>query len=296
MFGKPIRIGKLFGIDLTVSWSFLVLVVVLSFYIAFQSPSFVIGLISGLLSLVILFGSVVAHELGHSLVARRLGVRIAEIELHFFGGAAKMASMPRTPRDEILIAAAGPLVSLGLAGISGLLLLAGLEAFGLIGGLALINVMLGTFNLIPALPTDGGRILRAALSIKYGNLLATKFAVKVARVATVALGIWAVATGNFFAIGVAIFLWMLGTRELRLAELLHRNGSFEGYGPYQHQSFDTQNGSSTSLVEIYDRDGRFIGTAPGGVEQVGPAKSTRSSVDPTGGIWVVRHERPSWPA
>jgi len=143
----------------------------------------------------------------------------------------------------------------------------GVEALGLVAGLATINLMLGTFNLIPALPTDGGRILRAALAIKYDHLKATRIAVNVARMATVGLGIWAIATGSFFVIGVAVFLWFLGTRELRIAEALYRrNGGFFDVGGYGYDPrYTGVGGGSPSFVEVYDRDGRFVGTAPGGV-------------------------------
>ena len=199
MFGKSFHIGNLFGIKLALNWSFLVLVISLSLFIASTSGNFILGLLGGVLSLALVFSSILAHELGHALVARLLGVRIAEIELHLFGGAAKMLNMPSRPRDEILIAAAGPMVSFVLAGFFlGLSLLVS-DSMGILGNLAFINLILGAFNLVPALPTDGGRILRAALSGRYGALGATRISVKVARVVTVALGIWGVFSLNFFA-------------------------------------------------------------------------------------------------
>ena len=226
-----------------------------SLFSALQGPSFLLGLVSGVIVLGLIFASVVAHELGHSLVAQRLGIRIAEIELHFFGGAAKMLSMPKTPRDEIVVAGAGPLVSLLLAGVAGLLSLVA-NPLGLLSTLMWANLMLGIFNLIPALPTDGGRILRAALTPKHGPLEATRIAVKVARVATVGIGIFALVVPEFLmAIGVAIFLWMLGTRELRLAEALYGR---PGPGSYNDHF-------TTPMVDVYDRSGRFVTRAPGGV-------------------------------
>lgn len=271
MFGKPIRVGRLFGIELTLSWSFILLVAALSIYFALQSSQFVLGLVVGVLALGLVFSSVLAHELGHSLVARKLGVAIAEIELHFFGGAAKMLSMPKTPRDEIIIAAAGPAVSFALAGLFWMLSALGVEGLGVVTMLASVNLMLGAFNLIPALPTDGGRILRAALQMKYGPLRATELAVNVARVATIAIAIWAVVSGNFFAIAVALFIWMLGTRELRMAQMLYRDG---------HASAATQNmfsavASNEPRVEVYDRHGQYIGSAPGGVEEPIVGKQTQ---------------------
>jgi Zn-dependent protease len=292
MFGKPIRVGRLFGIELTISWSFVVLVAALSIYFALQSPHFALGLVVGMLSLALVFGSVLAHELGHSLVAQRLGVKIAEIELHFFGGAAKMLSMPKKPRDEILIAAAGPAVSFALAGLFWGISALGFTGMGIIGLLAAVNVMLGAFNLIPALPTDGGRILRAALQMKHGPLRATELAVKVARAATIAIGLWALLSGNYFGVAIAVFIWMLGSRELRMAHMLYGNG--HATAARQHIFESTPRAPQ---VEVYDRFGNYIGSAPGGVEsttvkppqpRVAPQSRRRVLVQGADGrLWVV---------
>ncbi len=258
MLGKPIRLGRLFGIDLTISWSFLVLVVGLSLYMAFRSSNFLLGLLTGTISLALVFASVLAHELGHSLVARRLGVRIQEIELHFFGGAAKMLDAPKSPREEIWIAAAGPAVSFILAGAFWGLTTVGVAIGGVVGALASVNLILGAFNLIPALPTDGGRILRSVLALKLGTLQATRIAVKVARVATLGVGIVGLFTGQFFLLAIAVFLWVLGTRELAMAEGESRNDAkywFDGARSPEPKE---------ARVEVFDQFGHFLGTAPGG--------------------------------
>lgn len=312
MFGKTIRFGKLFGITLTANWSLLLLVAVMSLYLAFSSGNILAGLIIGPVMMVLLFASVLAHELGHSLVAQRLGVRIQEIELHFFGGAAKMLSMPRTPRDEILIAAAGPAVSFALAGLFGLVSAVTATGFGVVSFLASINLILGAFNLIPALPTDGGRILRAALATRYSGLEATKIAVRVARVSAIGLGIYFVATLNFFGLLLVAFLWMLGTRELRMAEALHMMGR----SPYESYAAGAGASATSPTVEVFDRFGRLVGTASGGVE--GVRTTTSPFVDPRpelragfdgnpfsvrhtsvvrgsdGRLWVVRQSRSHW--
>jgi Zn-dependent protease len=266
MLGKSIRVGKILGINVTVSWSFLALVGALSLYLAFESANFLVGLVAGLVSLTLVFASVLVHELGHSVVAQRLGVRIAEIELHFFGGAAKMLNMPRRPRDEVLIAGAGPLTSLVLAGIFLLASLVIPDGLGLLRGIATANLMLGVFNLIPALPTDGGRILRAAMTPRFGPLEATRLAVGVSRIATIGLVVWAlIPPMNLFAVGVAAFLWMLATRELRIAQALYGAGRL-GFGPTPRSDV----ASGEGYVEVFDRDGRFVGSAPGGVARPGP--------------------------
>src|SRR5262245_14678487 len=105
---KSWRLGHLFGFPVEINLSFLLLLAVV--YLAF-------GGLVGVIGVIIAFTSVLLHELGHALVARRLGVGIAGIELSFFGGAAKMENMPRSAHHEIAIAAAGPAVSLMLGGL-----------------------------------------------------------------------------------------------------------------------------------------------------------------------------------
>jgi Zn-dependent protease len=169
------------------------------------------GGLAGVTTVLLAFASVLLHELGHAVVARRLGVGVSAIELHFFGGAARMTSVPRTARDEIAIAAAGPAVSLALAALGfGLAALVDLPVFALVGA---INLGLAIFNLIPAFPSDGGRILRAVLARRKGLIAATETAVKVGRVVLIAIAILAVANGAFQVALIAGVLWMMGTAE-----------------------------------------------------------------------------------
>jgi Zn-dependent protease len=175
---------------------------------------------------VLTFGSVLLHELGHALVARRLGVYISGIELSFFGGAAKMQDMPRSANHEVAIAAAGPAVSLMLGGL-GLGLGAALHA-SIFLWFGWINLVLAAFNLIPALPMDGGRILRALLSRKVSFVRATDIAVTVSRVAAVAFVILGLKYGMFQLVVLAPFLWLLGTRERMVAHAM--GGDYAGFG------------------------------------------------------------------
>jgi Zn-dependent protease len=212
---RSYRLGTAFGIPIRVNVSFLLLLGLVLLWM---------GGLQGLFVVLLAFSSVVVHELGHALVARRLGVRISEIELHFFGGAAKMIDMPRSPGHEIAIAAAGPAVSLALAGVGyGLAGLLGVEVFALIGA---VNAVLGLFNLLPAFPSDGGRILRALLARKRGLVSATQLAVKIGRVVLVALALGALYVGAYQLLVVVAALWMMGTAE-RLA--VHLRGEPEGW-------------------------------------------------------------------
>ncbi|MGB8313856.1 MAG: site-2 protease family protein, partial [Aestuariivirga sp.] len=131
---------------------------------------------SSIIFILLVFACVVAHEFGHILMARKFGVKTPEVTLLPIGGVANMERIPEDPRQELLIAIAGPMVNVVIAG---LLIVAGgvstsdlqtidVEKIGLVQRLALINVSLVIFNLIPAFPMDGGRVLRALLAMRLG--------------------------------------------------------------------------------------------------------------------------------
>ncbi|MBN1246442.1 MAG: site-2 protease family protein [Anaerolineae bacterium] len=201
-----VSIGTLFGIDIRVNWSWFVilLLVVINLSQTFRGmhPNWGTLLVwsTSILAALVFFGSVLAHELGHSLVARARGIPVRDITLHLFGGVSDLEREPESPASEFLLAVVGPLVSLLLGGmlllITWLSLLptgfstrnpvaavAGLSPLQtLVVWLGSVNVSLGLFNLIPGLPLDGGRVLRSALWALTGNLrLATRLAVAVAR-------------------------------------------------------------------------------------------------------------------
>jgi Zn-dependent protease len=195
-------LGRVSGIPIRVRWSFL-------FLLGFVFLA--AGGFAGVFAVLVAFASVILHELGHATVARRLGVRIGGIDLHFFGGAAQMIDTPRSARDEMLIAAAGPAVSLALAAVG--LGLGGALAVPVLAMVGWINLMLGLFNLVPALPMDGGRILRAALSLRLGYVRATHLAVAVARVFLVAFAVVGIALGSLQLVVLAVVLWLMTSAE-----------------------------------------------------------------------------------
>jgi Zn-dependent protease len=206
---KSWRIGTILGFPVELNLSFVLLLAIVLF--AF-------GGLAGVALMLLVFGSVLVHELGHALVARHLDVRIAGIELSFFGGAAKMTDMPRTANHEALIAVAGPAVSLALGGLG--LGLGGLLGSPLFTWLGYTNFIIAAFNLIPALPMDGGRILRALLSRRMDYVNATDIAVKIARVVAIAFAVIGLAWGPLTLIILAPFLWMMGTQERLLARMM----------------------------------------------------------------------------
>ncbi len=166
------RLGSLFGIPfyINASW-FLVLLLVTWSYgngLASQFPDLtgVVPWALGLGSAVLLFASVLAHELGHSLVAMRQGIEVKSITLFLFGGLASLEEESKTPFEAFAVAIAGPAVSIGLWSLlhfAGLALPISGPTAAIVGLLATINLYLALFNMIPGLPLDGGNVLKAAV-------------------------------------------------------------------------------------------------------------------------------------
>lgn len=214
MFGPKTKLFEIFGFEvkLDTSWFFLALLVSWSLAQGYF-PSLYEGLPKqtywsmGIIGAIGIFFSIIFHELSHSLVARQYGMNIRGITLFIFGGVAEMGSEPPNPRAEFMMAIAGPIASFVLAaGFYGLYLLAetvgaAQPMLGVIRYLAMVNMLLAVFNLIPAFPLDGGRMLRAALWHRSGNLSgATKIASRAGTIFGITLmmlGVVNMATGNF---------------------------------------------------------------------------------------------------
>jgi Zn-dependent protease len=154
-----------------------------------QSPG--AAWVQAVVAAVLLFASVLLHELAHALVAVRRGVAVGGITLHLFGGVSELTSEPETPRDELLIAIVGPLASFAIAaGAYGVGWLASGPpwADAIAGYVAAVNVVVGVFNLVPAFPLDGGRVLRAVLWARSGRLFwATRVASRVGSLLALAM-------------------------------------------------------------------------------------------------------------
>lgn len=233
-----IRIGTVFGIQLRMHWMFPAIVPFMMWTTGY-SLQVVVQLTLMLFSIVIL------HELGHSLMARRLGIRVLDITIWPLGGMARMSEIPENTRTEILIAIAGPAVNFLLAFLAAPFLIWSMMATSADGGSAvaefvltgsglfiIVNLMLGGFNLVPAFPMDGGRVLRAFLGRKGDWIGATEKAVKVGKVfAALMVVAWLVVDSGFFLPLIGMFIWFTGSRELRAVRMRHAP-AFEGpFGP-----------------------------------------------------------------
>lgn len=221
---KGLRLGRVFGIEISVDPSWLVIAFLFSwsFYIQFglEFPDLEpapLVVMAGATALVF-FVSVLLHELSHSVMARRLGIPVEGITLFLFGGVSKMKMEARQPRDEFLVAIVGPLTSLLLAGVFwvvvnlGADLLSPLVLFPL-AYLGWLNLLLGVFNLLPGFPLDGGRVLRSILWRTRGSLVAaTRGAARAGRFIAsllIALGIFTVFQGNLGGLWMAAIGWFL---------------------------------------------------------------------------------------
>lgn len=225
-------IGRVAGIELKLHLTFLLLIGWIAVG-TWSAAGTLRAVLTEVTSVLLLFSGVVLHELGHALTARRRGVGTRDITLLPIGGVARLDRMPERPRDEIAVALAGPLVSFGIAAVAGgAVVLSGqaldlATAFGpdgsLIQRVAGQNLMLGLFNLLPAFPMDGGRVLRAALGIRIGPLRATRIAAGIGRVLAAGLGFLGL-LGNPVLVIIALFLWIGGGLEVAETETRHLVG------------------------------------------------------------------------
>ncbi len=224
-----IPLGRVFGSEIRIHLTFLILLAwigIAGYYAggpaaAVDSVAFVVAV----------FACVTLHELGHALAARRYGIATPDITLLPIGGLARLARMPEKPGEEIVIALAGPAVNVVIAlalfafgaGLDGTALTA-LERpeISFADRLAAVNVMLVLFNLIPAFPMDGGRVLRAALAIRLGRRAATETAARIGQALAFAFGAAGLFSGNAVLVFIAIFVYLAASAEAGQVGLLEQ--------------------------------------------------------------------------
>jgi Zn-dependent protease/CBS domain-containing protein len=221
--------ARVAGIDLKLHFTFPLILLLGAFQ--WGSKHGATGFVFGAVLMAALFVCVLLHELGHSLVAQRFGIPVREIVLMPIGGVAVFTRNIQKPLHELLIAVAGPAVNVGLAVIlAGLILATGNPLVGsqseLVGStltapslpvflhwLLIANVSLVLFNLVPAFPMDGGRILRALLAMGIGFRRATRWAAGIGQVIAVFAGVAALFAGNFLLALIALFVFFGAGRE-----------------------------------------------------------------------------------
>jgi Zn-dependent protease/CBS domain-containing protein len=232
--GWSFRIARIAGIDIKVHVTFF-LILILAAVQWNGIAGGATGALFGVVLMILLFTCVTLHELGHSIAAKYFGIPVREITLLPLGGVAQLSKNPDKPLHELIIAAAGPLVNVIIAGL--LLIPIGSELrMNLLDGQGLLpdarstsfttmlfwllaaNISLVVFNLIPAFPLDGGRILRALLAMAISYQRATRIAATIGQIIAIGLGVYGVVSGQFTLVLIAIFIFFGAGQENSAAQ------------------------------------------------------------------------------
>lgn len=287
---ETFRLGRIAGIDIGINWSWLIVLVLMLWTLAAgifptENPGLGDGTYAAMAAVaaIIFFGSLLLHELGHAVTAKRLGMTIDGITLWLFGGVARFSGMFESARAEFRIAIAGPLVSVALGGIFiGLaaVLHLGRAVDGVLSWLGYINLVLAAFNMLPAQPLDGGRVLHALLWSRSGDLMvATRRAARAGEAlgyAMIFAGVLAFITlGAFGGAWIAFLGWFLlsaaraeaqavmvrySLGDLRVADLMTRNPvTVEASASLGRFMDDVARHTRFTTYPVVDADGRPVG-------------------------------------
>ena len=221
------KIGRFFGIDVFVHATFLLIIgwVAVTYWLEQRTLT---AVLAGIGFILLLFLFVVLHEYGHALTARKFGIKTRDITLYPIGGVARLERMPEKPVEELWVALAGPAVNVVLAGILfGWLLLSNtfeplngltVSSGSLIERLALVNLWLVLFNLVPAFPMDGGRVLRALLAMRMDYVKATQTAASIGQGLAFLFGLIGL-FGNPSLLFIAFFVWIGASQEASMVQM-----------------------------------------------------------------------------
>ncbi|RMH49757.1 MAG: CBS domain-containing protein [Bacteroidetes bacterium] len=221
-----IKIARIAGTEVRIHVTFLLLLAWVGFvYYRQGGPA---AAVDGVLFLLLLFGCVLLHEFGHALAARRFGIPTPDITLLPIGGVARLQRMPDQPRQELIVALAGPAVNVVIAAVLLWLMARPGDAFswgpltdhraGLVPRLAWVNIVLVVFNLIPAFPMDGGRVLRALLAMRMNYARATQIAAAVGQGIAFLFGFIGLFS-NPLLVFVALFVYLGASQEAAVAQI-----------------------------------------------------------------------------
>jgi len=214
-------LGRLFGSQVRVHITFFLLLAWIG--AAAYSTGGLPAAVENVVFIIALFLCVLAHEFGHALTARRYGIATPDITLLPIGGLARLERMPENPRQEILVALAGPAVNIVIWAVlvavfnanTSIDQLAEIDSTGpgFVGRLALVNLILAVFNLIPAFPMDGGRVFRAVLSLSMDRVKATRIAAMAGQFVALLLGFAGLSSGNPVLVLIALFVFVAANAE-----------------------------------------------------------------------------------
>jgi Zn-dependent protease/CBS domain-containing protein len=230
-----IKLIRVKGIDIKVHLTFVLILIWAAYRWGMGMRGGLNGALYGIVVILLLFVCVTLHELAHSLTAMRFGIKVRGITLLPIGGISQMEEIPTKPKEELLMSVVGPLTNFIIA--AGLILIsilfhreAGLSSqylsevlgsirwSGLVSYLAVANIMLGVFNLLPAYPMDGGRVLRSILALRMDHAKATTWAVNIGQGMAWILGLWGVLAGAWMLVIIAIFIYLGASQEGQMIE------------------------------------------------------------------------------
>jgi Zn-dependent protease/CBS domain-containing protein len=271
------------GIDIRLHYTFPLILIWAALQFGVFIGGGVSGAVFGVIAISLLFVLVTLHELGHSFAALHFNVPVERIVLSPIGGVAQLRRMPEEPKQEFIIAIAGPAVNFAIALILGVFVLGfGIDLvnpFATLGSFSLMalfsylfisNIFLALFNLIPAFPMDGGRVLRALLAMRLEYVQATKIAATIGRAFAILLGLYGFIGGGIFMMIIAFFLYTMAGQEAAAVQV---SRALRGYTVQQaynssvhrlHPSHTLQHAANMMLYSGQDtlpvtQDGRFVG-------------------------------------
>jgi Zn-dependent protease len=227
------KLGRFLGIDVYVHTTFLLLIGWVGYSHWLENRS-VAEVLNGVLFILALFMCVILHEYGHALTARKYGIKTRDITLYPIGGVARLERMPDRPIEELWVALMGPAVNVVIAaGLLAYLLLTGslvpmneltIASGNFLARLMAVNITLVVFNLIPAFPMDGGRVLRALLALRMDYVQATQIAANIGQGFAFLLGFVGL-FANPFLLFIAFFVWIGASQEAGMVQMKNSIGS-----------------------------------------------------------------------
>lgn len=285
--GRTFHLCTIAGIPLKIHWSFGLTLLFVAYVVHLHNLTTAASIGFTLLVLV-MFLCVILHEFGHSLAARRYKISTLDIIISPIGGLARLQNIPEEPKKELVIALAGPAVNVLIAALIGFYLhfvlgtdlIPSNDSLELLGSPAnflkfvfTINIMLFVFNLIPAFPMDGGRVLRALISIKFERVLATRIAMWIARIIAFGFVVFAVSSHNITLGLIGVFVHIMSGKEYTYVKMVKKYSSkiskvfrseftvLNSKDPYDKVINEYKSGKEKNFL-VFDDCQNIVGTVP----------------------------------
>ena len=274
---RTFNLGRLFGVEIRVHSTLLLLTLAVGFMSLLSGG--VATAVGAVVTLGFLFSSVTLHELGHIGAARAFGIGTTGVTLYPFGGVARLSRESRTATEEVVVALAGPAVNVALAALAAIPM-AFLGPVSLLSQFMWVNIVLAIFNLVPAYPMDGGRVLRGLLWKRLGLHDATRWAAKAGQAFAVLFGLVGLVYSPMLMV-IAVFVFMQASAELARLKLQRFYGP-----PTQSAPQEKQAPGGPIHPEVFTQDGRPL--RPWGPTQGPRPRAPRQVVFTFGDPWERR--------